>query len=138
MSTATIKPEQAQQAFQFMAEQVYAPAFFDKLASYGVQPRTARESQQLLELGAILEQAEAEGHYKSAAVREAEAANPFLDHVLGRLKGALSSSAAPAVSEGHLKAGALKLVQSDPVSRQAALIYGHIMSGGAVEEPQAA
>src|SRR3990172_9955799 len=119
--------EEAKESVQFMAEQVYSPSFFQKLASHGIQPANQAEAKQLLELGSILETAEAEGHYKSAAAQAEEAVNPFLGHVLGRLQGALQPQAA---QEEHLKQAALKMVAQDPVSKFAAMTYAHIMAGG--------
>ena len=112
--------KQAQEAVQFMAEQVYGPAFFEKLAAHGVRPNNTAEARQLLTLGATLEQAEASGLYKTAA----EAENPFLAHVTDRLSGALSQHQAAPNQQAQ------SLVHQDPLMKAAALIYAHVAAGG--------
>jgi hypothetical protein len=99
------------QAYAYLMQQVYVPAFFDKLASYGISPQNESEAQQLLEIGAHmwqLRQAQAasasqgreeflksanvglqrilENIYgPSAAVKLAAASEQWLDHVAGQI-----------------------------------------------------
>jgi hypothetical protein len=120
--------KQAEEAAQFFAVNVCAPAFFEKLASHGFQPSNLTEARQLLTLGATLEQAEAEGLYKAGSADDSE--NEFLSHVSRRLNSALSDRTAPA----DLQKQAQELVQVDPLCKSAALIYAHLLDGGAVSE----
>ena len=118
---------QAQQALQYMAEQVYGPAFFEKLAGYGVQPRNQAEAKQLLELGATLENAEQQGLYKSAQ----DEGNPFLSYVNDRLTGALRPVKQ---ASANVAQGALNLVQQDATTKAAALTYAHVLAGGSLSD----
>ena len=127
---------QAQQAMQKMAQEHYAYELVGHLKqAYNIVPRNQAEVRQYMELGATLEKAEADGLYKSAAAAQ-EDGNPFLGHVIGRLHGALNTPESPDV---QMRKFAIDLVQRDPATLEAALIYAHVMGGGAVaEEPAAA
>ena len=130
MSANAPTQTEAQQALQFMAEQVYGPAIFEKLAANGIRPRDVTEARQLLQLASTLEQAEAAGIYKSAATSE-PSENQFLNHVNSRLQSALAPYANGCDT---VQDGALTLVRNDPLSKTAALLYAHVLKGGEVTE----
>jgi len=121
--------EQAVQAANFMAAEVHAPAFFEKLAEHGYETANPAEQQQLLQLGAVLADAEARGQIKSAAP---QGENPFLSHVLNRW----SSAPDPADVESHQKEAAVELAKAQPIVKNAALIWNHLQAGGEIEKPQ--
>jgi hypothetical protein len=127
---------QANEAAAWMASEVHTPAFFDKLASYGIRPRTQAEADQLMQLGAVLQQAEFDGRYKSASVAAQEQANPFLSHVLGRL--ASTTQPTSVQVDASIKQAALKVASLDPIAKTAALVYNYALNGGELAaEPQA-
>jgi hypothetical protein len=131
-------PDEANAAFHYIAEQIYGPVFFDKLAEFGICGQNDAQCEQLLRLGATLTAAEQQGLYKSAQTQANETNSPFLSHVLGRLEGALAPHmAAPAPQEGQIKQGALQLVLKDELTKQAALVYDYILRGGQVAEAPA-
>jgi len=119
MSTPLPTKEQAAQAQAFMVDQIHVPAFFEKLAANGLEPRTQVEQQQLLQLGAILAHAEVEGPVKRAA----DAGNPFLKHVLAKLEPSPDMDAL-------IKRSADEVIGSSALATTAALVYAHAMSGG--------
>jgi len=121
---------QADAALAYMAQEIHAPAFFQKVAEYGFEPRTLAEAEQMLELGAVLHKAEADGQYKSAAVTQQEQRNPFLDAVLARFT-------PQAQAEDGIKTAAAEAVRTDAMAKAAALVYNHCMSGGALQEDEA-
>jgi uncharacterized protein (UPF0210 family) len=121
---------QATEACDFMASQVHAPAFFEKLASHNIRPRNDAEVQQLLQLGAMLHQAELQGQYKMAADARNEQENPFLAHAIGQAQQVI----APLQATEQVKQAALSAVQADPTTKAAALIYGHVANGGDVAD----
>jgi hypothetical protein len=128
---------QANEACAFMAAEVHAPAFFEKLASvYGIRPRTQAEAAQLLQLGAVTYAAAQNGQYKSAAMQaqqQKEEGNPFLTNLLNQM----TPAAQPQVDlETHVKQAALKAVKQDELTKTAALVYLHLLSGGEVTPEQ--
>ena len=127
---------QAKEAQVFMAAEVVAPAFFEKLASYDIRPRNEAEAQQLLQLGASLYAVEQQGQYKTAAAQSNEQGNPFLDLALQQLTPAQRPT--PQQFEGQLKQAALQVVQNDAIAKQAALVYAHCAAGGQVVQDAAA
>lgn len=121
MTTALPTKEQAEQAQAFMIEQIHVPAFLEKLASHGIQPRNQAEVGQLVQLGAVLAHAESQGRIKSAQ----DTANPFLDHVMSRLV-----PQQPVNVDQLIKNSADSLVSQHDILKNAALIYGHAVAGG--------
>ena len=130
MSTNAQLPtkDQAEQAYAYQAKEVHTPAFFQKLASHGIRPRTHAESAQLLEMGAVLAQKEEAGQYKTAANAIDETENPFLTHALNELTGGPQLS--PNALDSQIFKSAAELVTDNPVARNAALIFGHLANGG--------
>jgi len=122
--------EQAGQAQAYMLEQIHIPAFFEKLAANGIEPRNEAEAQQLLQLGAVLGEAREQGQIKSAS----EAENPLLSSLLNDFA---PQDPAPGVDE-FVKENADKLVANSELARNAALIYGHAAMGGDLEQEQSA
>ena len=119
--------EQAREACAFMAQEIHVPAFFEKLAAHGIEPKSEAEAQQLLQLGGTLHQAEQRGQYKTAATQAQEQGNPFLDYVLEKLQSAQPSSEQV---ENHVKQAATTLTSDNDLARTAALVYGHVLNGG--------
>jgi hypothetical protein len=126
MSIATPTAEQAQQACAYMAADVHAPAFFTKLAAHGIEPRTQAEAEQLLQIGAVLQQAENEGQFKQA---EDTSGNPFLTYVLQRLT---PEGPTQEQVEASIKQAADQVVAQNSVAKIAALIFNHVATGGDV------
>jgi len=126
--------EQAKEACAFMAVEVHAPAFFEKLAAHGIQPRNQAEADQLLQLGAVLHQGETDGQYKSAAVVAQEQENPFLSAVLGRFA---PQGPTQRDVDDHIKTASQQAVEQDGLVKAAALVFNHVMSGGDVIPTQA-
>ena len=122
--------DQATEACDFMAAQVHAPAFFEKLAAHSIRPRNDAEVQQLLQLGAMLHQAELQGQYKTAAAAANAQENPFLAHAIGQAGQVI----APLQQDpaDHVKQASLAAVQSNDLVKAAALVYAHVASGGEV------
>lgn len=66
--TATQQPAFPQDAYDLLVERVHAPVFFQKLArDHGINPQTAQERFELLELAGILQNQKAQGQVKAAA-----------------------------------------------------------------------
>jgi len=125
--TITLPTEsQAEAACNYMAAEIHAPAFFEKLSSLGIEPRTEAEAGQLLEIGAMLHRAEAKGQYKSAAAVAQEQTNPFLAAVLDRFR----PQATQEDVDETLNKFAAEAVQSDELAKAAALIFNHVIAGG--------
>jgi hypothetical protein len=127
--------QQAIEAQSFMSQEIYGPALFDKLASYNVRPRTQAEAAQFLKLASELADKEARGLYKTAAQAQAEVGNPFLAHCLGQLG---INAPSPAAMGGQLEKDAAEFVAQNPIAKNAALVYAHLLAGGQVEAPAAA
>lgn len=137
MSNQLPTNEQAQEAAVFMAQEIHAPAFFEKLSAYGLQPNTEAEAAQLLQLGATLQTAEHEGNYKTAAATANETGNPFLDYALQSAPGNNTQQKQAADTVAHdeqLAATAAAVAQSNPIAKQAALTYAHLVAGGEMQE----
>lgn len=119
--------EQAQQAYSYMVDQVHVPAFFEKLSANGIEPRNEAEAQQLMQLGAVLADAEANGRIKRAADRS----NPFLDQVLQRV----SPQQRPDVN-AVVRQNADYLIHNNELAKTAALVYAHAASGGELTDTE--
>lgn len=126
MSTPLPTKEQAQQAHAFMVEQIHAPAFFEKLAANGLEPRNETEAQQLLQLGAVLAQKEAE-----VSEKQAQDGNPFLASALDALQPAQQRDVSVQV-----KQSADQLVTDSELAKTAALVYAHAISGGELADDE--
>ncbi len=97
-----------QESAQYMAENVYGPTFFAKLASYGIQPGNETEAERLLEIGAMLEHVDNEDMQKTAA---ADPGTAFLDFAATNLQQAVVGGKP----------------QLDPQAKLAALAYASSM-----------
>lgn len=94
-----ITAEQVADAQATLFSEAYVPAFFEKLAEFGVQPKTEAEADKYLQLGAQLQElylvqqkqagaknvssldryiAELNGHMKAAGLTPAEQVDPVL------------------------------------------------------------
>jgi hypothetical protein len=122
--SATVLPtkEQAAQAQAFMIDQIHVPAFLEKLAANGVSPQSKGDVREMLQLGAMLAQAEADGAIKSAE----DEVNPFLQHVMRRLR---PQQPVSVDLDSMIKANADVFIQNE-TAKNAALIYGHAVAGG--------
>ena len=135
MSNQLPTNEQAQESAVFMAQEIHAPAFFEKLSAYGLQPNTEAEAAQLLQLGAVLQTAEQEGTYKTAAAIANETGNPFLDYALQNAPGgSVQKQASASSSDEQQAAAAAAVAQTNPIAKQAALTYAHMLAGGEIAE----
>ena len=133
MSLPTV--QMAAESEQWLSEQVHAPAFFEKLAAAGIEPRSQAEARQLLTMGSQLYQLEQDGQYKTAAAEADETPNPFLAHCLDRL-GVDSQQHAGATrhQEAYVKQAALETVRHNPIALHAGLVYDHVVRGGELAE----
>jgi hypothetical protein len=130
MSTELALPteEQAKESYAYMAQEIYAPAFFEKLAAQDIRPQNEKEAQQLLQLGDELAAAEAQGLHKASA-DAGDGDNPFLTHALNRVRGVSAAAVAP---EDRIKHAGAQLAHQDTIAKNAALIYGHMLQGGEI------
>jgi len=122
MSNQLPTQDQAIQAQSYMIDQIHVPAFLEKLAGYGIQPRNQAEVKQLIQLGAVLAEAEDSGRIKSAADSE----NPFLAYLL---QGAMPKQASVDLNTS-IAYNASQLIRGNELAKTAALIYGHVVGGG--------
>lgn len=111
---------QIKQAHEFLSEQIDVPAFFEKLAASGVQPRTEKEASQLYELGTILAQREAEEQQKQASA--GESGNPFLDYALSRIA---PQGQDQWKTDAYVKQAADNAVKNSDLCKTAALVFAH-------------
>ena len=111
--------EQADLARDYMTNQIHVPAFVEKLASHNITPKSDAELTQLLQLGAVLHEAEAQGRTKQAGE------NPFLTAVLERFKPAQAVD-----TDAHVKQSADGLISKQELAKTAALVYAHVANGG--------
>lgn len=103
---------------QYLNEQYFVPAFFEKLASLGIEPETEAEAVQLLQLGTILQQSVAS---HSGATQSLS--NPLLE---GALQKAASEAGYEAYDDNfdeELLNQSYGLVQADENTKAAALNY---------------
>lgn len=116
---------QATEAQAFMLQRVYVPAFFEKLAANGIEPRTEAEAEQLLQLGALCGNAEAQGQIKQAH----DQGNPLLAYMIGQFQ---PEQPAPTDADiaGYIKTSADHLAANSELARNAALVYAHAAMGG--------
>lgn len=127
MSNQNIPTEkQASEAGEWIMENLHVPAFFEKLAANGIQPRNAAEAQQLLSMGAVLAAKAQESQEKDAS----DTGNPFLDSCLQELGQQPSQSV-----EQYVKSNADALVKDSELAKKAALIFAHVAAGGETQEP---
>jgi hypothetical protein len=125
MTTALPTKEAAAQAETFLADEVFVPALFEKLAEYDITPSTEEEASQLIQLGAMLQQAEGQGTFKAA---QAPAnSNAFLTQAIDKLAYYTQEPATPA------NVG-LAVAQANPLAKSAATIYQYLQSGGALSD----
>lgn len=111
-----------QDAYDLLIQQIYAPVFFDKLATdYGVQASTEQEAREFLVLAGKLEQLDQAKATKQASDRTSfvSAASTNLDSLLSR---AGISGPANVQADAEVKQAASKLAQV-PHIRDAALLY---------------
>jgi len=104
-------------AYDTLIAEVYAPVFFDKLASYGIVPATAAERDALLEI--------AEG-FDSPAVQPVKAASQgslieLAAHGLRTVRQRAGDPYFAAAADRQVKAAAAALAADPAVARAAAL-----------------
>jgi hypothetical protein len=106
------------EAEELLISQLYVPAFFQKLAEYGVQPQSQAQADSLLRQAQLLRQATAADMAKQAAA----IGDPLLiaEQRLAERLGQLQ----PGVAEGlAMNKFAADIVQNRPDLAQAALTY---------------
>jgi hypothetical protein len=111
-----------QDAFGLLTNRIYAPTFFQKLASdFGVSPTTEEEARELLALSGKLQQLYEVEQQKQASDRVSlvSAASKGLDNIL---TGVGAASAADLANDEEVKAAAAALSEV-PELRDAALLY---------------
>lgn len=124
--TATVPAETAngpslyEMAESNLLSQVYAPVFFDKLASYGVLPANDAEAYDLLNLDAKLRYLEEQDMAKTASERTSwiSRANQGLDALLGQQP----HTAAQALDENMVQKAAADMCRNEQI-RDSALLY---------------
>lgn len=118
MATQTNDKAAADSAVEFIAERVYGPAYFEKLASYGIVPKTDDDARYLLALGhELAEKAETQ---KAAAAKTPAGPNAFLKAAYDSLRGT------EAVAQDHdarLLLAAIKTAAAKPELQNAALLF---------------
>lgn len=114
-------PEQVQESLSYdkaaavLLENVFAPVYFQKLASYGFMPSSREEAARFLQLAdKVRVKDEMDGAKRASATGGlVECANRMLDEALG---------AQPGADDPAVKHAAAAYAQ-DPVLRDAALLY---------------
>lgn len=109
------------QAYAYLMQQVYVPAFFNKLASYGIAPQNEQEAQNLLEIGASMWQL-----HQAQAASAAQGREAFLKKANTELKTILSSvyGQDPMVKRAEWEASIDRIAQhiaADPTIQQSVL-----------------
>jgi hypothetical protein len=118
----------AAESEQLMATEFFVPALVEKLASYDIAPKNEAELGQLVKLGSMLQQAEEQGTFKIASDSTGQEANDFLAHAITKLAG--TSQPDPASLDKQLLNGAIDLAKTNPLVKNAALVYAHTAAGG--------
>jgi hypothetical protein len=107
--------------------QVHDPVFFQKLATdWNINPQTAEEQGQLLELAVILRDA-----YDNEQIKTAYTGNSFLADAIDNLKIALTDRGYPTLptsEEQQIKQAAAQAVCQDAELQNAALEYAQFLS----------
>jgi len=114
-------PQFPQDAYQKLIQKVYAPVFFEKLATdWNILPQNDEERAQLLELGGILRQTT-----ETEIVKQAQAGNDFLKQATESLKSVLTAHGynIPSDTDNIVKSAAASFA-SDQEVQQATLEYG--------------
>lgn len=124
----------AAESEQLMATEFFVPALVEKLAAYGIQPRNEQELGQLIQLGAMLQQAEEQGTFKQASNNDGQEGNPFLAHAIEKLSSVNKPDAA--TLDKQLLKNATELAKSNPLVKNAALVYAHATMGGELAEDE--
>ena len=122
--------EQAEQ-LRLIGDNVIQPAFFEKFATWGLEPRNDAEAEKILQLGFTLLQQERTGQLKTADDPQAGDAGGFLDAVLAKV--AAESQASPEAISTMIDQGARQLVSQNPQLKQAALLMADVMATAAAE-----
>jgi len=111
--------QQEQDPAVFLSQRYFTPVFFEKLAANGIRPNNEQEAMQLLQLGAILDQA------ATAQAATPGEGNPFLDHAIKNAAALAGEPTQPTqeVNDAELLKQAAAVVAEDEESKQAALAY---------------
>lgn len=115
------------ESVEAMASGIHDPFFFDKLATdWRIEPKTASEREQLLELATMLREAK-----DSETVKQAADGNQFLAGAIDSLKVAMSAHGydTPPTSELLGIKNAAAQIAADPKFQKAALDYGMYLAG---------
>jgi len=128
--------QQADEANAFMVNEVYVPAFLEKLAQHNLSPNNDAEVRQMLQLGHMLSEAEANGQHKAAST--APEGNPYLASAIDKLQ--YDTPVTKEANAAYVQQQAVELVKSSEVALNAATIYAHTLGGGELaptEQPAA-
>jgi hypothetical protein len=107
------------QAQQVLFDQVFIPAFINKLAELNIAPQSEADLQEMLKLAAKLEQVELSGATQHPALRDE--ADPFLKQASQNLDRLMGSTQQPAgVPDVLRKAASVLLTPSDTPAEQPA------------------
>jgi len=121
MSNKATLPEPAD-AYDQLFENVHAQVFFGKLASYGIQPSTEKESQDLFDLAGKLRNTDGPEKKASAKSRYGGAVSA-LDSVLGKTPEGRQQRAAS--SQQAIKQAASELMQDTSVYNAVLSLKSH-------------
>jgi hypothetical protein len=124
MSATETTPQKmsGQEAHSLMTREVFAPAFFDKLASHGIKVNTPEEAERYLSMGQKLLAADRQEQVKAASnrVNFLKQAETDLDRELQRRYG--TAPGAPSPAEDYIAKNA-EFLGSNPVFQQAVEDY---------------
>lgn len=119
------------EAQNHLVKNVYAPVFFNKLASdFGLRPTTEHEAVELLNLAGRLEHLEREYQTKQANERTNFVSQTVrsLDKVLGNVNATGPVATGTAYSNQEIDKVANDLTLQDELTRNAALLYADALS----------
>jgi hypothetical protein len=122
MSTQQLagRPEHAQQAYQYVHENLYQPVFFTKLANvFGIQPKTQAEADELLAMADQLRSA-----HDQEQVKQASAQGGMISEAAGQLNQQLEAHGFQPQGSGDanvIKEASAAALQQQPDLAQAIL-----------------
>lgn len=115
MSQETMTPEQA---YDVLVAEVHAPRFFQKLASvYGIEPASAQEAHDMLQLAGQLRNV-----HEAETVKQAAQSRGFVAEAKADLQKVLSQHGYAAPADNTYKQAAAQYAKT-PVVQEAALVF---------------
>jgi hypothetical protein len=119
MSTEA-QANEATQAYDHVMGQVFDPIFFNKLAQAGVVPQTAREAEQLRELGSHLY-----GLHQEKVAAETAQHGTFLDQAIAHLHEVTGAT----TSDARIKQASVAALNDPALLAAALVLVPHVMAG---------